>query len=292
MNIFAQKISLSGRKNGRRKHNVGLLQRINGIDLFSGIGGNTLGLSEWVKTICYCEQDLYAQSVLLSRMRDGSIDPAPIWNNVRTLCKELLPEKIDIIVAGFPCQDISAAGEGRGLKGRRSGLFYEIIRLAKELDPAFIFLENVAAIRHRGLSEVARSLTEIGYDCRWTCISASDIGAPHRRERWFLLAHSNRDIDRGEINESSGLPKKVPRFHRQKKPATRESAGASAGVGGQTLHRHGEADWNIGNWQVEPRVGRVANGVPFSMERNKCLGNAVVPLQARAAFEKLIGLKE
>jgi len=86
---------------------------LNGLDLFSGIGGITLALSEWVRPIAYCEIDRYCQGVLLSRMRSGDISTAPIWDDVRTLKGEMLP-KVDIIYGGFPCQDISTAGHGKG----------------------------------------------------------------------------------------------------------------------------------------------------------------------------------
>lgn len=115
---------------------------INGLDLFSGIGGITIGLSEWVRPVAYCEIDPYCQSVLISRMLEGTLPTAPIWDDVKTLQGADLPE-IDIICGGFPCQDISVAGHGKGLEGERSGLFFEIVRLAKEVKPTFLFLENV-----------------------------------------------------------------------------------------------------------------------------------------------------
>ena len=164
---------------------------MNGLDLFSGIGGLTVALEKYVKPIAYCENDRYAQAVLMSRMWDGRIPVAPIWDDVRTLGVSDLGRTVDIIYGGFPCQDISVAGPGGGLEGERSGLFVHIIRLAKEIKPTFIFLENVPAIRTRGLGVVLRELSEIGYDARWTVVSAEEVGAPHRRERFFLLAHAN-----------------------------------------------------------------------------------------------------
>lgn len=163
---------------------------MNGLDLFSGIGGIGIALEPWVRTVAYCERDRYAQGVLLSRMRSGDIDQAPIWDDVTTLRADLLP-RIDIIFGGFPCQDLSVAGLGKGLAGERSGLFFEIVRLARECEPRFVFLENVPAIRTRGGETVVKELAKIGYDCRWTTLSAAAVGAPHKRERWFLLAHSN-----------------------------------------------------------------------------------------------------
>ncbi len=165
--------------------------KLNGLDVFSGIGGITLALESYVRPIAYCENDTYAQAVLLSRMREGRLPLSPIWEDVRTLHGSNLPESIDIITGGFPCQDISAAGLGAGLEGKRSGLYWEFHRLVKEIRPTFVFLENVPAIRTRGLKEVVRSLSRIGYDCRWTIVSAQEVGAPHLRKRWFLLAHAN-----------------------------------------------------------------------------------------------------
>lgn len=108
---------------------------LNGLDLFSGIGGITMALAPWVRPIAYCENDRYAQSVLLSRMAGGQLPVAPIWDDVRTLNMGVLGRvgtMLDIIYGGFPCQDISVAGNGVGLDGKRSGLFWEIIRLIKD----------------------------------------------------------------------------------------------------------------------------------------------------------------
>jgi DNA (cytosine-5)-methyltransferase 1 len=162
---------------------------LNGLDLFSGIGGLSIALGEWVRPIAYCENDCYAQGVLLSRMAAGDIPRAPIWDDVRTLKGQDLPQ-IDILYGGFPCQDISVAGNGKGLEGERSGLFFEIVRLAQEIRPKFLFLENSPAIRTRGLDRVGKELARLGYDCRWGIVSAEEMGAPHERARWFLLAYS------------------------------------------------------------------------------------------------------
>ncbi len=163
---------------------------LNGLDLFSGIGGLAVALAPWVRPIAYCENDRHANAILLSRMRDGQIINAPIWDDVRTLSAEQLRAPVDIIYGGFPCQDISAAGLGRGLGGERSGLVGELFRLVQEIQPAFVFLENVPAIRTRGLGRLVTTLARLGYDCRWTIVSAQEVGAHHIRKRWFLLAHA------------------------------------------------------------------------------------------------------
>lgn len=165
---------------------------MNGLSLFSGIGGIDVALSDWVKTKAYCEIDPFCQSVLLSRMQEGLLSKAPVWDDIRTLPYEQLP-KIEIIFGGFPCQDISIAGRGKGLEGERSGLFFEIVRIAQKIRPKFIFLENVPAITSRGGTRVVSEIAKMGYGCRWLVISASSVGALHRRERWFLLAYTEHN---------------------------------------------------------------------------------------------------
>src|SRR5258708_30745208 len=162
---------------------------LNGLDLFSGIGGITKALEGYVRPVAYCEIDPYARGVLLSRMASGDLPDVPIWDDVSSLRGTMLP-RVDIIYGGFPCQDISVAGRGAGLEGKRSGLFFEVVRLAQEVKPEFIFLENVSNIRSKGLSIVVTEMDRLGYDCRWGILSASDVGANQERERWFLLAYN------------------------------------------------------------------------------------------------------
>jgi DNA (cytosine-5)-methyltransferase 1 len=240
---------------------------LNGLDLFSGIGGLTLALSDWVRPIAYCEIDTYCQAILLNRQFDGLLPKAPIWDDVNTLCVRGNGRNIDIIYGGFPCQDISIAQVGKGLDGERSRLFFQIVRLAKEIKPHFIFLENVPAITSRGGLRVVREVAEMGYDCRWCVISAESVGATHKRERWFLLAYS----------ESKRL--QAERF------AEREESGFSISSG-ESEH----ASTNK-RWKAESGLGRMADGVPRRLDRIKALGNAVVPKQATQAFEILMGLK-
>lgn len=263
---------------------------MNGLDLFSGIGGISIALKPWVKTVAYCERDRYAQAVLLSRMQSGELDRAPIWDDVRTLHGEMLP-RVDVIFGGFPCQDISVAGKGAGLGGERSGLYFEVLRLIDECEPSYVFLENVAAIRTRGLDTVAKTLAERGYDLRWTVLSAAEVGAPHLRKRWFCLA-SNADRSKlwEQSRRRSGGPSRKKEVESQLNGQTQFMADAYSlrelqSSGSEQTQRRwiGDKSW----WSIEPSVGRVANGVPYRVDRLKCLGNAVVPAQARKAFEQL-----
>lgn len=278
-----------------------------GLDLFSGIGGITKALEGYVEPVAYCENERYAQAVLLSRMSTGDIPIAPIWDDVKTLRGTMLPP-VEIIYGGFPCQDISIAGRGEGLGGKRSGLFFDIARLVSEIRPRFVFLENVSAITVRGAERVVGELCRLRYDCRWGVLSASDVGANHQRERWWLLAHPMSTRERRNERESKVKSNVVahPRLLRSQERKV-ETAGpikhgqevpysGRTGLEGQwekpirngtKLNNAGDNSW----WSVEPNVGRVAHGVPFRVDRLRGLGNAVVPAQAREAFERLMGLK-
>lgn len=264
------------------------------LDLFSGYGGISYGLKDYVKPIGYCEIDDYARAILASRISEGELSFAPIYPDVTKL--RGVNGAADIITGGFPCQDISSAGLGAGLAGERSGLFFEIVRLTKEIAPTFVFLENVPAIRTRGLRQVIGAFTEIGYDCRWTCLSASSLGAPHRRERWFLLAHPNSECGRNKwkvkmsndgqmdkrqsIINDNGIEKSMAHSSSERLEGYNGPASAHA-----EPSKHLRKEW----WKTEPNVGRVVNGTPFRVDRIKAIGNGVVPLQVKTAFEKLMG---
>jgi DNA (cytosine-5)-methyltransferase 1 len=292
---------------------------LNGLDIFSGIGGMSIALQEWVRPIAYCEIDPYCQGILLSRMSCFQIANSPIWDNIETFPEtefDVLRGYIDIIYGGFPCQDISIAGRGKGLGGERSRLFFEIVRLSKEIKPPFIFLENVPAITSRGGLQVVREIAEMGYDCRWCVISAASIGALHRRERWFLLGHSKHDGRNGTkerrssqtsihpcsqgknqtsqfegTNTSSMLatePISIPNSKRLEKQRNRASSTSEK----ESLSSSICGYESIDSWQeAVSGVCRVTDGVPQRSYRLRALGNAVVPMQAREAFRILSGIE-
>jgi len=264
---------------------------LNGLDLFSGIGGISLALKEWVRPIAYCENDRYAQAVLLSRMGQGQLPTAPIWDDIRTLGSRNFMDRgssaVDIIVGGFPCQDISCAGTRKGLEGDRSRLFFEFVRLIRDLRPRFVFLENVPAITVRGLERILLELTALGYDARWTIVSAAEFGACHLRQRWFLLAHTYCE---GGRNEQITQPKRrgeAAAFDSSEDIADTNGARLE-GLWGQESELCRPASYN--GWASKPTVRRGAHGVSNRVDRIRGLGNAVVPMQAREAFIRLMGI--
>ena len=274
---------------------------LNGLSLFTGIGGIDVALSEYIQPIAYCEIDPYCQSVLLQRMQEGNLPKAPIWDDVCTLPFNELPST-EIIYGGFPCQGISVAGLGKGLEDERSGLFFQIVRLAKEIKPQFLFLENVPAITTRGGLQVVREIAEMGYDCRWCVISASGVGALHRRERWFLLANSDCERCKSQRRESIKFENKQTRSSLCCKNDSNTHSIASEQTCEKTKPINGQWDaWrdysrlyrpfkSRDDWQeIVGKICRVDDGVPNRVDRLKSIGNSVVPQQVRKAFEILLG---
>lgn len=163
------------------------------IALFAGAGGGILGghLLGW-ETICAVERDAYAAAILAQRQNDGFLRPFPIWSDVCSFDGKPWHGRADIISGGFPCQDISVAGSGGGIDGSRSGLWSQMARIVGEVEPKLVYVENVPALTSRGLGRVIGDLAALGYDTEWLCLSAGDCGAPHKRDRIWILAHSNR----------------------------------------------------------------------------------------------------
>lgn len=164
------------------------------LDLFSGIGGFSLGLERaGMETVAFCEISPVCRHLLAHHWPN-----VPCFDDVTTLTGEQVGP-VDVICGGFPCQDISFAGKGAGLAGERSGLWREYARLVRELRPAFVIVENVAALLGRGLGDVLGDLASLGYDAWWDCIPASAVGAPHRRDRLWIVAYA-----RGQQHEGFG----------------------------------------------------------------------------------------
>ena len=192
---------------------TGLKSDLTMLDTFAGIGGFSYAASKLVgniKTTQFIEIDPFCQKILKKHFPN-----TPIHDHIRTFTKR--PFQYDVITGGFPCQDISVAGRREGItEESRSGLFYELMRVIRMVRPKFIVLENVAAILNNGLDIVLGELSEAGYDAEWSIISASSLGAAHRRARWWGVAYTNdygsSSSSINEINdEADSSPQERPK---------------------------------------------------------------------------------
>lgn len=264
--------------------------------LFAGAGGGILGghLLGW-RTVCAVERDAYAAQVLAQRQNDGILRPFPIWSDVTIFDGRPWRGLVDVVSGGFPCQDISAAGKGAGITGARSGMWKEMARIIGEVRPRFVFVENSPMLTTIGLGVVLGDLAALGFDAEWGVLSAADVGAPHLRERIWILAHSNlRDGKQGgciksRVQQPSGVRKNVSNsISIGLQDCSHFGSGKAPGPGefsrGAVKRRFGAP---CGCWSTEPDVGRVADGVAFRVDRLKGIGNGQVPAVAATAFELL-----
>lgn len=243
--------------------------QIKTMHLFAGAGGGLLcDLILGHTPIVAVEWDSYACKVLRERAKDGWWPHLHVWEgDVRMFDPSEYSGKVDCLHAGFPCTDISTAGKQEGLGvNTRSGLYREALRVAGILRPKLIYLENVAAIVSNGLGTVLGDLAALGYDCKWLCLRASDCGAPHHRDRFWLLAYPNGVRQQESRTYGYGV--------RSEKEKDREAIEPINGSFGDF-------------WRTEPGLGRVADGVVDREHRLKALGNGQVPLQAAVAFKML-----
>lgn len=290
------------------------------LDLFSGIGGFSLGLERaGMRTVAFCEIEEYPRQVLAKHWPN-----VPIYDDVRTLDADTLRRDgiaVDVICGGFPCQDVSFAGKRAGLEGARSGLWREYRRLIGELRPRFVIVENVPGLLSLGMGTVLGDLAALGYDATWDCIPACAVGAPHRRDRVWIVAHAFGDQLRQQSRrrgrqggsgttlaatngeaQPMAYSDELARNERRAGDAAEITRGrnadrsgigsavCNANVSGLALPERQSRD--VGEecaaivgadwWLIEPDVGRVADGVPARVDRLKGLGNAVVPQVAEA----------
>jgi DNA (cytosine-5)-methyltransferase 1 len=199
-----------------------------------------------MRTVAFCEIEPYCRAVLRKHWPD-----VPVFRDVREITITDITN-VDVICGGFPCQNISVAGKGEGITGSRSGLWKEFARIIGEVRPRYVIVENVAALLGRGLSDVLGDLAKIGFSSVWHCIPASAVGAPHRRDRIWIVGYPMQ----------SGLSKRTT-FGERQREATEKFSWDLTSVSSQ--------------WDVEPDVGRVAHGIPNRVDRLKALGNAIVP---------------
>lgn len=287
--------------------------------LFAGIGGFDLGFERAGFDIRWqVEIDPWARAVL-----------AKHWPHVhrradvRTVGRRNL-EPVDVICGGFPCQDISYAGSGAGLAGSRSGLWVHFARIVRELRPSYVVVENVPALRSRGLGVVLGDLAACRYDAEWDCIPAAAVGAPHRRDRLWLVAYPDggglaglrrRWIDRAAdpravpelcgaadvadadggrcqergLQESGGIAGACGRESDGRR-LLREQLHAAPDIFGDDARRRLERAYIAGvsgRWASDAGVRRVAHGIPRRMDRLRGLGNAIVPAIAEWIAESI-----
>lgn len=225
--------------------------------LFSGIGGFELAAA-WsgIETIWNCEYEQWNREILFK-----NFPSTKQYEDVRTMRNA---EKVGIISGGFPCQDISVAGKGVGIKGSRSGLWGEMWRIIREVRPKYVIIENSPALLIRGFERVLCDLSEIGYDAEWQCLRASDFGYPHQRERLFCIAYP-----------SSFSVQAVFKEHREISAVSKEASGHNS--------RFMSVEWVDGQTDYRP-ITR-GDGVSDYVDRTKAMGNAIVPMVAYYIFE-------
>ena len=233
------------------------------LDLFSGIGGFSLAaqMVGGIQTTQFVEINPYCQKILAK-----NFPGVPIHGDITTFTA--FGKQFDLISAGFPCQDISSANvSGQGLDGERSGLFYELMRIVCEVRPRYIVLENVSALlskrNGRDMGAVLWELSACGYDAEWSVVSACAMGAPHTRERVFIVAYANSINVQGVAVQQ--------KFQKQIQPTNYQS-----------LPRV---------WSAYPIPSRVSDGIPARMDRLRALGNAVVPQVAEIALSRVLNME-
>jgi DNA (cytosine-5)-methyltransferase 1 len=282
-------------------------ENLNELALFAGAGGGILGnkLLGWT-TICAVEWERYPASVLCARQNDGFFPPFPIWDDVQTFDGKPWRGIIDVVSGGFPCQDISAAGKGKGLDGERSGMWTHMARIISEVRPRYAFVENSPMLTTRGGTKVIADLTKIGYDCKWIVMGASDVGAPHQRKRIWILA---TDSSQQRCNIGIDNREKRQVLHNINWDAAQgesERKGRECGIGtasanvaksdraqckGDKCTQRSQTEYSdIGSaswWDTEPNMGRVVDGVAARVDRLKAIGNGQVPLCAATAWRLL-----
>jgi DNA (cytosine-5)-methyltransferase 1 len=298
----------------------------NVMDLCAGIGGFSL-TGKWLignwRTVCYVEIDKYCQRVLQQRIKDGYLDDAPIYDDLKTFDGQPWCGSVDIVTAGFPCQPFSVAGKQLGEADERN-LWPDVWRVCSEVRPRYIFLENVPAIlANRYIKRIFGDLAEGGYDCKWRVLSAAEVGAPHKRDRVWVCCHANenskstlpvndetpgvREMEYASSNrwEPSDRGRALPnekRYDSSKKQEQHNQqprVGEPSNVADTTSerlhpgHQHQTrqtsrcSEQQQSNWPTEPNVGRVAHGIPERVDRLKSLGNAIVPGVACEAWRLL-----
>ena len=267
--------------------------------LFTGIGGIDLA-AEWagMKIIWQCEIDPFCQKVLRKHWPE-----VKLYDDIHKIHRgnTIRP---DVIVGGFPCQPYSVAGKRRGAEDDRD-LWPEMFRVVKELRPTWVVGENVAGFINMGLDRTLSDLESEGYQTRAFVLPALAVGARHRRDRVFIVAHSRRKLpQRGVQQRSDGVEdqKQNANITQRSGQMVLNATGERWKAGDDETRNagKGETEWeswtadsfNGHIWESEPDVGRVANGVSSRVDRLRALGNAVVPQQIYPIMKAIALIEE
>lgn len=295
---------------------------MNELALFAGGGGGLYGsrLLGW-HTVCAVEIMPANRRMLLQRQADGVFERFPIWDDVRTFDGVAWRGVVDVVSGGFPCQDISVAGTGKGLDGERSGLWHQMARIIGEVRPRYAFIENSPMLVTRGLERVLCDLAEMGFDAEWGVVGAHHAGAPHKRERIWILAHHRSFRHEGAFLGGAYRTARaeavercdfVPDDHGQRQQQPQGLEREERGWVGDVCEELADADLSQCSgprfraeskvsiaggyrqhggeetqWPPEPGVCRVVDGVADWKHRIFALGNGQVPRVVARAFRIL-----
>jgi len=252
---------------------------LNELALFAGVGGGILGgkLLGW-RTVCAVEYEPYAAAVLAKRQNDGILQPFPIWDDVRTFDGKPWRGIVDVVSGGFPCQDISSAGQGSGISGERSGLWSEMSRIISEVRPEYALVENSPILTIRGLGTVLGDLAEMGYNARWGVLGAHHTGMAIQRDRIWIVASSSK--------KHGGV---IPRWPNQKC----RDMGEHVEIGSQIdrymeeLDRQGAERKAQREGNMPPYLCSMGDGLAYELDELRSIGNGQVPRVVRLAWETL-----
>jgi len=277
---------------------------------FSGIGGFELGVEQsWpnVETVWQIEKDPFCQRVLKKHWPNTTL-----FDDIQTVKTDQL-EPVDVIIGGFPCQDISKAGKMEGVnEGKKSSLWWNLWRIIGDIRPRIVILENVSNIISVGGSDVLGSLTSIGYDAEWTTFNASDLGAPHRRSRWFCVAYSKTVVDKRSASSNTNCQRfRTPPKIQSRRPAidAHDIERVSSNTDRQRsqeqskrrftmetkikFERSSGVDDGFGSnqWEkfpTESPLHRRNDGFSHRVDRIRALGNAIVPACSRWVADQVL----
>lgn len=276
---------------------------MNELHLFSGAGGGILGgILCGHACVCAVEIEPYCRDILLQRQRDGILPKFPIWNDVTTFDGRPWRNRVGALKGGFPCQNISVAGDGTGIDGEQSGLWFEMERIIGEVEPAYVLVENSPMLTIRGLGRVLGGLARLGYNAEWGVLSCEDAGGVHLRMRIWIKASNPKFLQRLERHFPSVLRRweeetkqtrvgvertDNPDYWEKRKQREQQ----------KKIHRFSRFPWGEDVRRVEdlrnrpdipePIVRRISHDVAFGVDRLAAIGNGQVPRVEALAWNTL-----